>query len=296
MEPYVEELARRLVHAVRSRGLPYRWLANLYRGGKHPCAYCYATGSHAHRGHAGAAGYESHVTVKVNGPDLLRRELDALGDQRGSLCLGAAYDPYGPAELRFRLTQRAIAAACEAGRPVCLITNSALVLRDLALLVAAARGPGLQVVVTLCSLDEAVWRHVEPEASTPAGRLAAMERLAAAGVPVGLALAPLLPDLTDHEAELEELTRRAAESGSRFLLPCLAHLERGSAEWALPGIRALHPYLPPQYVRYYRGPHPPERYTHAMVEVVEGLRQRFGLAEGVVLQAPAGGRGQLALL
>ena len=98
--------------------------------------------------------------------------------------LGAAYDPYGPAELKYRLTQRALAVLLAARQPACIVTASALLLRDLPLLAEVADGAGLQVVVTLCSLDEAIWRHVEPEAGTPAARLTAIERLSAAGVPV----------------------------------------------------------------------------------------------------------------
>lgn len=293
MEPYSEELCRRLVSRVRTPGLPYRWLANPYRGAHHACAYCLSTGRHELRGHSGMADYEGRVIVKPNAPEVLQGELAALGEE-GVLGLGAAYDPYGPAELHYRLTQQAILVALAAGRPVCLVTNSALVLRDIDLLQDLATGPGVQVIITLCSLDEAVWRHVEPEASTPGGRVRAMELLRAAGVPVGLALAPLAPDLTDAEADLTGLVAAATGSGAQFLQPPLLRMEHGGVEWALPGIRMLHPHLPAQYLRRYRGPYHPERYTQEVAAMVERLRNAHGLAEGVIM-ARGAARGQLTL-
>jgi len=294
MEPYSEELCRRLLLRVRTPGLPYRWLANPYRGAPHPCAYCLGTGRHELRGHAGLAEFEARTVVKPNAPAVLRSELAAL-QEPGVLGLGAAYDPYGPAELRYRLTQQALEIALAAGQPVCVVTNSALVLRDAGLLGDLAVGPGVQVVVTLSSFDEATWRHLEPEASTPAGRLTAIERLHQAGVPVGVALAPIIPDFNDSEDKLAALASAAASAGARFLQPPLLRVDHGSVEWALPGIRMLHPHLPAAYQRRYRGPLRPERYTHDLAAIVDGLRTAHGLAEGVVMQREAA-RGQLALM
>jgi DNA repair photolyase len=295
MAPYVEELCRRLLLRVRTPGLPYRWSANLYRGGRHPCAYCLSTGRHELRGHAGMAGFEARVVVKPNAPAVLRGELEDGEREAGVIGLGAAYDPYGPAELCYRLTQRALAVALAAGRPVCVVTNSALVLRDLPLLSELAQGPGVQVIITLCSDDEAVGRHVEPEASTPAGRLKAIALLQSAGVPVGLALAPIIPDLTDGEEALAGLAAAAAASGARFLLPPVPRMEHGGVEWALPGIRMLHPHLPAQYMRRYRGPYRPERYTQEIAAMLERLRHANGLAEGVIMAPPRVLGGQLPL-
>ncbi len=295
MEPYSEELSRRMLMRVHTSGLPYDWLANPYRGASHPCAYCYSTGSHAERGHDGLAEFEPRVVVKPNAATVLRAELQGATTMRGVVGLGAAYDPYGPAELRHRLTQQVLGVLLAARQPGCVVTASALVLRDLALLAEVAQHSGLRVIVTLCSLDERVWRHVEPEASTPQARLTALARLTAAGIPAGLALAPLLPDLTDDPASLETLVQAAVEHGARFLAPHVPHLEHSGVEWALPGIRMLHPHLPSQHVRRYRGPHRPEHYTRDVMAGVEHLRRRYGLAERVELPRAVPARGQLAL-
>ena len=263
MEPYVEEPCRRLLMRVTTPALPYRRLANLYRGASHPCAYCYSTGVHQPRGHGGMGDFEGRVTVKPNAADVLRDELVAQGHEGGVVGLGAAYDPYGPAELKYRLTQQALAVLLAARQPASIVTASALLLRDLPLLAELADGAGLQVVVTLCSLDEAVWRHVEPEAGTPAARLTAIERLSAVGVPVGVALAPILPEYTDHPENLAALVAAAAAHGARFLAPNVPHMGHGGVEWNLPGIRLLHPHLPAQHLRRYRGAYPAHQYTHA---------------------------------
>lgn len=292
---YEEVRCKRLLLRLSAPHLPFRWAANPYRGCRHPCSYCYARGSHQYRGHQGGADMEQRVVVKVNAAAVLRAEVSQPDWGGEVIALGGACDPYQPAELKYRVTQGMLSVALELGQPCWLSTRSTLVLRDLDLLAALARHGLAQVNVRLCSLKEPVWRHVEPEAAPPAKRLAALERLAQAGVPAGVLLAPILPDLTDDPAALEELVRLAAEHGAAFLESNILALKPGSREWALPLLREQCPHLVRQYVRLYRGPFDPATYGQSVLELAGELRCKYGLPERPAL-APAPRRmGQLRL-
>lgn len=289
---YEEIYSRTLLTPIALAALPYRWMANPYRGCQHPCGYCYARGSHQA---PAQPGLEQPFGVKLNAAAVLREELQRPNWTGELVALGAACDPYHPAELRYRITQQLLGVALEQRQPCWLATRSTLVLRDLARLRELSVRASVQVVFSLCTLDDDTWRHVEPDTSPPAKRLAALEHLARAGIPAGVALGPILPDLTDAPAQLEALVRAAAEHGARFLAPNLPSLRPGSKEWYLPGIRELHPHLPASYQRRYRGPYRAEGYTQDVLHVIEGLRRQYGLAEGVSTKPAAPHAGQLTL-
>ena len=240
---YEEVQSRTLLQHLAVPSLPYRWTANPYRGCQHPCAYCYAQGKHRYSGYSGGEAFEQRVVVKMNAAAILREELLKPTRPNDLLGIGASCDPYQPAELKYRITQQLLSVCVEQAQPCVLTTRSTLVLRDLELLKALALRAAIGVVFSLCTLDTAVWRHVEADSSLPLKRLEVMERLAAAGVPVGVLLAPILPDLTDHPAHLELLVRAASEHGAQFLAGDTAYLRPGSREWYLPALRAQYPHL-----------------------------------------------------
>ena len=292
---FQEVRCKRLLQRLPVSSLGCWWTANPYLGCQHPCAYCYARGSHRYVGYQGGEEFERRMVVKVNAAAVLREELGRPSWPGECIAIGTACDPYLPAELKYNVSRQLLGVLMEHGQPCCLTTKSTLLLRDLNLLKELAARALVQVQVRLCTLNEAVWRHVEPDASRPAKRLEALERLAEAGVPAGVLLAPILPDLTDAPENLESLARAAAAHGASFLGSNIPILRPGSREWTLPLLREQHPHIEPQYVRRYRGVYDPSSYASEVLARVAALREWFGLPESAPPRAPALRAGQLSL-
>lgn len=292
---FQEVRCKRLLQRLPVPSLGCRWTANPYLGCQHPCAYCYARGSHRYVGHRGGQDFEGRVVVKVNAAAVLREELGRPSWPGECLAIGTACDPYLSAETKYSVTRQLLGVFIEQGQPCCLTTKSTLLLRDLSLLKELAARGLVQVQIRLCTLDEAVGRHVEPDASRPSKRLEALERLAKAGVPAGVLLAPILPDLTDAPENLESLARAAAAHGAQFLGGNIPFLRPGSREWALPLLREQYPHVEPQYLRRYRGAYDVSSYTSEVLGRIAALRERFGLPESAPPRAAALRAGQLTL-
>jgi DNA repair photolyase len=187
---------------------------NPYRGCEHGCAYCYARPTHEYLGFSAGLDFESRIMIKDDAPELLRRELAAPGWRPRVVSLCGVTDAYQPVERRLRLTRRCLEVFAEFRNPVTVITKNGLVARDRDLLADLARDRAAAVCLSVTTLDADLAGRLEPRASRPAGRLAAVAELAAAGVPVGVMVGPVIPGLTDHE--LPAILRAAAQAGARF--------------------------------------------------------------------------------
>lgn len=187
---------------------------NPYRGCEHGCIYCYARPTHEYLGFSAGLDFESRILVKERAPELLRRELAAPGWKPQVLALSGVTDPYQPVERRLRLTRRCLEVLAEFRQPVQVVTKNHLVTRDADLLAELARHRAAAVAISLTTLDPALRAVLEPRTSPPAARLAAVQTLAAAGVPVGVLLAPVIPGLNEHE--IPRLLSAAAAAGARF--------------------------------------------------------------------------------
>ena len=172
---------------------------NPYRGCEHGCAYCFARPTHEYLGMSAGLDFETRIVVKEDAPALLRAELARPGWRPQALGLSGVTDPYQPIERRLRLTRACLEVLCEARNPVHVVTKNFLVTRDLDLLAKLARQRLAAVCISLPTIDHALSRVMEPRTSTPARRLQAIARLTAAGVPVVVLVAPVIPGLTDHE-------------------------------------------------------------------------------------------------
>jgi DNA repair photolyase len=185
---------------------------NPYRGCEHGCIYCFARPTHAYLGYSPGLDFETKLLFKPDVASLLERELSKPSYQPKPITLGANTDPYQPVERRLQLTRQVLEVLRDFGHPVSIVTKSALVMRDVDILKEMA-GRGLaQVFVSLTTLDPALARVMEPRASAPHLRLRAVAGLKAAGVPVGVLTAPMIPGLND--AELESLLEAAAGAGA----------------------------------------------------------------------------------
>ncbi|HSP96186.1 MAG TPA: PA0069 family radical SAM protein [Candidatus Dormibacteraeota bacterium] len=191
----------------------FRFSLNPYRGCEHGCVYCYARPSHEYLGFSAGLDFERKLMVKMDAPELLRAALAAPRWQPQVVALSGNTDCYQPVERQLRLTRACLEVFAEFRNPVSVITKSALVTRDADLLAALAADGAAQVSVTITTLDPELARRMEPRAATPARRLQAIAALAAAGVPVNVMVAPVIPGLNDHE--IPTVLERAAEAGAR---------------------------------------------------------------------------------
>ena len=196
-----------------SPDIPFRAGLNPYRGCEHGCAYCFARPYHEYLGFSAGLDFETKIVVKENAPELLRRELSKKSWQPQPIAMSAISDCYQPVERRLQLTRRCLAVLAEFRNPVGIITKNHLVTRDIDHLGDLAKHGAAHVCISLTTLDGALAKTLEPRASPPSRRLAAIEELSAAGVPVIVLTAPIIPGLTDHE--IPDLLAAAARAGAR---------------------------------------------------------------------------------
>ena len=201
---------------------------NPYRGCEHGCIYCYARPTHEYLGLSAGLDFESRILVKRAAPQLLRAELARPGYAATALAMSTVTDCYQPAERRLLLTRGCLAVLAELRHPVAIITKSQLVVRDADLLQELARVQAVSVTISLTTLSQELSLDMEPRAAVPAARLSAIRTLNAAGIPVGVNLAPIIPALTDHE--IPALLAAAAGAGASFAGYTLVRLPHGVAE------------------------------------------------------------------
>lgn len=215
-EPLVTELmvdaARSLIVRNDSPDVPFEQSVNPYRGCEHGCVYCFARPSHAYLGLSPGLDFESRILYKPEAPRLLAQALARRGYRCRPIALGVNTDAYQPVERRLRITRGLLEVLAEHRHPVSLITKSALIERDLDLLSDMAGTGTVEVMISVTTLQSDLARRLEPRAAAPARRLETLRRLAEAGVPVGVLVAPVIPALT--EAELEAILEAAAVAGA----------------------------------------------------------------------------------
>jgi DNA repair photolyase len=215
-----EERAKSVISRNDSPDVPFSQSINPYRGCEHGCVYCYARPSHAYLGLSPGLDFETRLFAKVNAAEVLRAELSRPGYRCELIALGANTDPYQPIERTLRITRSIIEVLAQCRHPVGIVTKNALVERDLDLLAPMASRNLVEVFVSINNLDAGIARRLEPRCSAPQRRLEAIRRLAAAGIPVGVLVAPVIPFLTDDQMEhvLEEAWRAGARRASYVLL------------------------------------------------------------------------------
>lgn len=187
---------------------------NPYRGCEHGCAYCYARPTHEYLSLSAGLDFESKILVKEDAPDLLRRELSSPRWKPRVLSISGVTDPYQPVERRLKITRRCLEVLAEFRNPVGIVTKNHLVSRDADVLAELARHHAAVVFLSITTLDAELAGKLEPRASRPEGRLAALEELSRAGVPAGVMVAPIIPGLNDHE--IPQVLNAAAKAGARY--------------------------------------------------------------------------------
>jgi DNA repair photolyase len=201
---------------------------NPYRGCEHGCIYCYARPTHEYLGFSAGLDFESRIMVKSDAPALLRKELESPKWKPQVVVMSGVTDCYQPVERRMRLTRACLEVFAEFRNPVSIVTKNHLVSRDADVLGALARDRAAAVFVSITTLDGELARAMEPRASAPARRLAAVSALASAGVPVGVLIAPVIPGLTEHE--IPAILAAAKKAGARHAGRVMLRLPFGVKE------------------------------------------------------------------
>jgi DNA repair photolyase len=218
------ERAKSIISRNDSPDIPFDQSVNPYRGCEHGCVYCYARPTHSYLNLSPGLDFETRLFAKANAAELLEREIAREAYVPSPINLGANTDPYQPIERRHRITRAVIEVLAQAEHPLTIVTKSALVERDLDLLAPMAAKQLAAVFVSVTTLDNTLAAKLEPRASAPHRRIEAIRRIAAAGVPVGVFVAPVIPRVTDQNLEeILELARDAGASMASYTLVRLPH-------------------------------------------------------------------------
>jgi DNA repair photolyase len=248
---YREEPCRSALNRVS--GMAFKWSLNPYMGCVHRCTFCYVRAFERRADRPSDERYGRTIRVKTNVADVLRRELARPSWERELVAVGAATDPYQPAEGRYRLTRACLAAFAEAASPFSIITRGPMIVRDVDVLTEAARRAKVSVTFSIPTLDDEVWRRTEPSTAHPRQRLRAVKTLVDAGIQVGVGMAPVLPGISDAPEQLEEVVRAAREAGATGVWTNVLFLRPGTREHFLECLARDWPELVPYYEELYGG-------------------------------------------
>jgi DNA repair photolyase len=276
---YREEPCRSALNKVK--GMPFAWSLNPYMGCVHRCTFCYVRAFERRADRPSDHRYGRTIRVKTNVVEVLRRELARASWQRQSVAIGAATDPYQPAEGRYRLTRGCIQAFAEAHNPLAIITRGPMIVRDVDVLVEAARRAEVSVTFSVPTIDPEIWRKTEPGTAPPRQRLRALKTLVDAGIRAGVGMAPILPGLSDRPELLADVVRAAREAGATGVWANLLYLRPGTREHFLDCLSRDWPELLPHYEELYaRGrAYLPAAEQEPVRGEVARLRKEIGVAD-----------------
>jgi DNA repair photolyase len=272
---YIETQCKSALNRVS--GMPFNWSLNPYRGCVHSCHYCYARATHSYFGMNADEDFESKIFVKSNMPQVLRAELARPSWRGEQIAIGTATDAYQPAEGKYRITRGVLRALRDAGNSCSVVTKSTLIVRDVDLLAELAQLAPIRIYFTITTLDSQLWRLIEPGTPPPRQRMAALRRLAAAGIPCGVLVSPILPGLTDSAASIDEVARAAMDNGATTLGAGVLRLAPLVKEHYFGFIEEMFPELLARYERgYAAGANASRIYQGAIEERLTRIRARYG--------------------
>jgi len=275
---YREEPCRSALNRVK--GMRFKWSLNPYMGCVHRCTFCYVRAFEQRADRPADDRYGTSIRVKTNVADVLRRELARPSWEHETVTIGAATDPYQPAEGRYRLTRACIEALAEARNPFGIITRGPMIVRDIDVLAEAARRARVSVTFSIPTLDEDVWRKTEPSTAHPRQRLRAVSKLVEAGIKAGVGMAPILPGISDRPDQLREVVRAARDAGATGIWANLLFLRPGTREHFLEQLAQDWPELLSHYGQLYRGrAYLGTEETKPVQRRISELAREFGVAD-----------------
>jgi DNA repair photolyase len=280
--------ARSLISKVpEASRVPFRWTINPYRGCSHACVYCFARNTHTYLDLDAGHDFDSQIVVKVNAPELLRRELKAARWAGEHIAMGTNVDCYQRAEGKYRLMPGIITALTEAANPFSILTKGTLVLRDLDLLTTAAQVTDVGMNVSVGIIDKSLSRSIEPGTPSPERRLAVCAALSERGLSCGVLMGPVIPYLSDSPEQLDAAVRKIASAGAAHVSAIVLHLRPGAREWFLGWLGREHPELIDAYRELYGNrAYAPASYQRQISDQVAALAREYGVGRAT----PAGAR------
>ena len=262
-------------------GMPFRWTLNPYMGCAHRCTYCYVRAYEKRADRPFDFRYGASIRVKTNVAEVLRYELHKRSWRHETVVIGAATDPYQPAEGSYRLTRACLLELAMAHNPAGLITRGPMIVRDVDVLQEVARRAELEINVSIPTLDIDVWRTTEPGTSPPRQRLRAIRVLADGGIRVNVAMAPVLPGISDRPEQLEDVVRAARDAGAHNVWANLVHLRSGTREHFFASLARDWPELLPRYQAMYRyDAYLSDEAKRPVLNRVKELRETYGIGSG----------------
>jgi DNA repair photolyase len=273
---FIETEAKSIINRVPGGALPFDWTINPYRGCSHACVYCFARPTHTYLDMNAGRDFENKIVVKVNAPEVLRRELAAKRWKGEHIAMGTGTDPYQRAEGRYRLMRGIIEALIDHRNPFSILTKGTLILRDLDLLVQAAEVAPVSAAFSIGTLDERVWRETEPGTPHPKARMEAVRTLTDEGIPTGILMAPILPGISDRPDQLREVVGAAIDAGATHVSPIMLHLRPGVREEFLPWLEQEHPDLVERYLQMYLQPYGPKAMRESLGRQVSSMVSAAG--------------------
>ncbi len=248
---YREEPCKSALNPVK--GMGFKWSLNPYMGCVHRCTFCYVRHFERRSDRPSDDRYGTSIRVKTNIAEVLRRELTRGSWEQEHVVIGAATDPYQPAEGRYRLTRACLETLRDASNPFSIITRGPMIVRDVDVLVEASRRASVSVTFSVPTVDEEVWRKTEPSTAHPRQRLRALKQLVDAGVEASVGMAPILPGISDRPEQLREVVRAAREAGATGIWANPLFLRPGTREHFLERLAEDWPEQLPVYERLYAG-------------------------------------------
>jgi DNA repair photolyase len=237
----------------RVKGMAFPWSLNPYMGCAHRCTFCYVRAFERRADRPSDERYGTSIRVKVNIAGVLRGEVSRRSWARQGIAIGAATDPYQPAEGRYRLTRACLEVLAEAATPFSIITRGPLIVRDIDVLAHAARRTNVSVIFSVPTIDRDLWRRTEPGTAPPLQRLRALSRLVDAGIRASVGMAPILPGISDAPEQLAAVVRAARAAGACGIWASALHLKPGTREHFLDCLARDWPELLPHYETLYDG-------------------------------------------
>ena len=276
---FYEVQAKSIINRVpEASRVPFRWTINTFRGCSHACDYCFARNTHTYLDLDSGEDFNRQIVVKVNAPELLRKELAHPRWGREHIAMGTNVDNYQRAEGRYQLMRGVLEALRDARNPFSILTKGSLILRDVDLLQACAEVADVGTNVSVGSIDRDLWRAVEPGTPSPNTRLEVCRTLNEAGIACGVLMAPILPFLSDSPEQLRATVEAIAEAGATHISPIVLHLRTGAREWFMRWLAEHHPELVPRYEALYRNrAYAPKDFQSAIAAKVKGLADDCGI-------------------
>ncbi|HEX6713591.1 MAG TPA: radical SAM protein, partial [Thermoleophilaceae bacterium] len=261
--------------------VPFRWTINPYRGCTHSCKFCFARPTHEYLEMNPRDDFEKKIVVKVNLPEVLRRELNRPSWKGEHVALGTNTDPYQWVEKRYKLTRGVWEAMRDFKNPCSVLTKSPLLLRDLDLFQEINAVTSFTANLSIPTIDEKVWRQTEPHTPNPRARIEAVAELTKAGIQCGVLVAPLIPGVNDDPGQVQEIVEACTEAGASHIGGICLHLRGAVKDIWFEWLEAYRPDLIPRYEQLYaRGAYAPKAERERIMNLVRDARPASAAPDG----------------